>query len=275
MVGLGSPISLILREPLETIMADLHHRWQLAWITGGSSGIGLELAKRLAAGGAKVVVSARSEERLKAACRDVSGLIPLPLDVADGAAVRAAVDRIVAEHGVPDLVVLNAGLWRQFDMREGMDPADSIASMEVNYFGQVHAIAALLPHFMQRKSGHFALMASVAGYRGLPRASAYGPSKAATISLGETMRAELSGTGIDVSVINPGFVDTPMTSENEFPMPFIISADKAADLIFRGLLRRKFEIAFPWQMVAILKLARVLPYWFYFWLIRRSGGPGA
>jgi NAD(P)-dependent dehydrogenase (short-subunit alcohol dehydrogenase family) len=248
-------------------------RWPLVWITGASSGIGLAVAERLARTGSRVILSARSAERLEDLSREEARFVGLPLDVTDERAVRDTVARIVAEHGVPDLVILNAGLWTPYDMaKDGIAPDDHIASMRVNYYGQVFPIAALLPHFKERTRGHFALMASVAGYRGLPRAGAYGPSKAAAIALAETMRAELTPLGIDVSVINPGFVETPMTAANDFPMPFLMTTEKAADAIVRGLAKRKFEVAFPWQMVAILKIARVLPYRLYFGLIRRFGG---
>jgi len=248
-------------------------RWPLVWITGASSGIGLAVAGLLAQTGSKIILSARSAERLEDLSREQPMFVGLPLDVTDDAAVRDTVTRIVAEHGVPDLVILNAGLWRPYNMaKDGIVPDDHIESMRVNYFGQMFPVAALLPHFKARGGGHFALMASVAGYRGLPRAGAYGPSKAATIALAETMRAELAPLGIDVSVINPGFVETPMTATNDFPMPFLMTTDEAAAAIVRGLGKQRFEVAFPWQMVTILKIARILPYRLYFWLIRRFGG---
>ena len=124
-----------------------------------------------------------------------------------------------------------------------------------------------------RRAGHIALVSSVAGYRGLPKAAYYAPSKAAAISLAEVLQCELPRHGVKVSIINPGFVETPMTAVNDFPMPYLIKADDAARRIIRGLEKGKFEIAFPWQMVAMLKLTRILPYRAYFWLVRNFVAP--
>ncbi|MGI9570889.1 MAG: SDR family NAD(P)-dependent oxidoreductase, partial [Desulfobulbia bacterium] len=115
---------------------------------------------------------------------------------------------------------------------------------------------------------HLALISSVAGYRGLPRSLAYGPSKAALINFSESVRPDLEKFNIGLTVINPGFVDTEMTRRNDFPMPWIMTPEKACNLIIKGLKKGKFEIAFPWQMVALLKFARILPYPLYFWFIR-------
>ena len=127
----------------------------------------------------------------------------------------------------------------------------------------------LIPAMANAGRGQLALVASVAGYRGLPKAAAYAPSKAAVISLAEVLRLELAGRGITVSLVNPGFVETPMTSVNKFPMPFIIKADDAADRIISGLARGKFEIAFPWQLVTMLKLLRMMPNALYLRLATR------
>ena len=142
-------------------------------------------------------------------------------------------------------------------------------SMTVNYGGIVNALEPLIPAMLANGRGHIALVASVAGYRGLPKAAAYAPSKAAVISLAEVLRLELASRGITVSLINPGFVETPMTSVNAFKMPYIIKADDAAARIIRGLERGAFEIAFPWQLVTMLKLLRILPNKLYLPIARR------
>jgi short-subunit dehydrogenase len=241
--------------------------WRTAWITGASSGIGRELAKVLAARGVKVAASARSADKLADLARAQKGVAPLPLDVLDAPAVAEAVRSIEGTLGPIDLAVLNAGIWEPMSARN-FSAAKAAHSMAVNYMGLVNGIEALLPRMLERRSGHIALMASLAGYRGLGKAAAYGPSKAAAINLAESMRINLEGSGVVVSVINPGFVETPMTADNTFPMPFIVPVDAAVRRIVRGLEKGKFEITFPWQLAAMMKVARVMPYGMFFWYMR-------
>ena len=241
--------------------------WQVAWVTGASSGIGREVALQLAARGAKVAISARSTDKLAEIARGNSACHVYPLDVTDQAATSATVAAIERDLGAIDLAVLNAGTWEPAKVKD-LKPEAVAHAMAVNYQGVVNGIAALLPSMIARQSGHLGLVASVAGYRGLPRAGGYGPTKAALINLAETLAGELPAQGVSVSLINPGFVATPMTAGNTFPMPFMVQADDAARRIVRGLERGRFEIAFPWQLVALLKLARVLPYPLYFWIVR-------
>ncbi len=248
-------------------MGSLPERWKLCWIIGASTGIGRALAERLAVGGCKVIISARSADTLAEVAARHAATVPLPLDVTSQADVAAAVKTVVAEHGVPDLVVVNAGLWQPMGA-DDFDADKCVQSMRVNYFGPAYVAEAIVPHLKTKPGSHFAITASVAGYRGLPKAAAYGPSKAAAITMAEVLHADLARHGVSVSVINPGFVDTPMTRVNDFPMPFIISAEKAAEHIVSGLARRKFEIAFPWPLVTMLKLARLMPYWLFFWYVR-------
>ena len=173
--------------------------------------------------------------------------------------------------GPIDLAVLNAGVWDP--MSATTFNAERIAAtLSVNYTGIVNALEPLLREMIGRRGGHLALVASIAGYRGLPNAVAYAPSKAAVISLAEVLRIDLARHDVTVSLINPGFVETPMTSVNHFPMPFILTAGDAADRILAGLEKRRFEIAFPWQLVSVLKLLRVLPYPIYYALVRRLAG---
>ena len=246
--------------------------WRIAWITGASSGIGRDLALQLARAGVKVAASARSADALTALAAQHRGIVPFPLDVTDAVAVAAAVKAIEASVGPIDLAILNAGVWLPMGARDfnGQKAADSMA---VNYFGITNAIDALMPLMIARRSGHLAFVSSVAGYRGLPKSAAYSPSKAAVISLAETLKPDLAAHGVKVSVINPGFVETPMTSVNKFPMPFMIKSDDAAARIIAGLQAGKFEIAFPWQLVSVLKLARILPYSLYFWYVRTFLSP--
>ncbi len=242
--------------------------WKHAWITGASSGIGAEIAVGLAEAGTSVSASARSGEKLEALHKRNSGVSALPLDVTDPAAAREAVQAAEAAHGPIDLAILNAGIWQPSDP-DAFDGDAAARSMEVNYLGVTHALAALLPGMKARGHGHIAVVASVAGYRGLPKGAYYAPTKSALICLCEALRPELEAQGIKLQVINPGFVKTPMTSVNTFPMPFLMEVEDAVSAIMRGLTSSKFEIAFPWQLVALLKLLRILPYGLYFWLMRR------
>jgi short-subunit dehydrogenase len=152
---------------------------------------------------------------------------------------------------------------------EAYDVGRAADSMSVNYLGIVNALGALMPAMLAAGRGHIALVGSIAGYRGLPKAAAYAPSKAAVISLAEVLRLELAPKGIIVSIVNPGFVDTPMTAVNEFPMPYIMKPNDAADRILRNLERGRFEIAFPWQLVSVLKILRMMPNALYLRLAAR------
>jgi short-subunit dehydrogenase len=248
--------------------SDISRPWRTAWITGASTGIGRELAVKLARDGIRVAASARSADRLDELAGSQPGIVPVPVDVADRAAVVAAHRHVLATIGSVDLAVLNAGVWYPMAASD-YDAERAAQSMTVNYLGIAHALEPLIPSMIAAGKGHLALVASVAGYRGLPKASAYAPSKAAVISLAEVLRLELSRHGITVSLVNPGFVETPMTAVNQFPMPYIIKAEDAADRILKGLARGKFEIAFPWQLVTMLKLLRLMPNSLYLRLARR------
>lgn len=241
--------------------------WKTVWITGASSGIGRDMALKLAREGMQVVASARSESALGELAAQNANIIPHRVDVTDLDGMRACVAHIQRTVGPIDLAILNAGIWQALGAK-AFDAEIVAQSMDVNYTGIVNALDALLPDMIANKRGHVALVSSVAGYRGLPKAIAYAPSKAAVISLAETLRHELDRLGVKISVINPGFVDTPMTRVNEFPMPFIITSDDAAQRIITGLKKGKYEIAFPWQTNLMMKVIRLLPNWLFFWATR-------
>lgn len=238
-------------------------RWRTAWITGASTGVGRALAVALVQRGVKVAASARSADKLAGLAHAYPGIAPLPLDVTDAEGMAQAVRSIAGTLGPIDLAVLNAGVWEAMTARN-FSAAKAARSMAVNYQGVVNGIEAVLPHMLERGQGHIAVTASVAGYRGVGPTAAYGPAKAAVINLAETLRNDLAARGIEVSVINPGYVDTPMTRVNKFPMPFIVSAEDAAQRILRGLEKGKFEVAFPWQLVALMKLGRLMPNGLFF-----------
>ncbi len=238
--------------------------WKVAWITGASTGIGREMALQLAARGVVVAASARSNDKLASLGPNIRSY---PLDVTDRAAVLATISSVERDLGPIDLAVFAAGTYTPVNV-ESLDPAIFETAMATNYLGVVNALAGLLPKMVTRRCGHVAWIASVAGYVGLPKAAAYGPSKAALINLAESLKPELDMRGVTLSIINPGFVETPLTAQNDFYMPFLMKAPEAAKLSIDGLARRRFEIAYPLRFVMIMKLARLLPYALFFRMIQ-------
>lgn len=259
---------------------------KIVWITGAGSGLGRALAVRAAARGATVAASARTVAALESLARETGGrVVPFPLDVADRDATARTVAAIESELGPVATAVLNAGTHIPMGLRDfNADAAGRLIA--VNYMGVVHGLEALLPRMLARGAagketagkegnkpvGRIAVVASVAGYRGLPTAAAYGPTKAALINLCESLHTECRRAGIVLQVVNPGFVDTPLTARNPFPMPDLMTADAAAECMWRGLESDRFEIAFPPRFVAALKLARLLPHRLYFALTRKITG---
>jgi short-subunit dehydrogenase len=240
------------------------------WITGASMGIGESLARRLAQDGAEVVASARSAERLAALAGGSGGrIVAWPVDITDRAAVCRAVERIEAERGPIDVAVLNAGTHQPVSAAE-FTARGLHDLMEINVMGTAACLEALMPRMIARGRGRIAVVASVAGYRGLPTSAYYGATKAALINLTESLKFDLDRAGVTIQLIDPGFVRTPLTDRNEFPMPFLVSAELAADRIAAGLRSNRFEIAFPRLFVWILKVLRSLPYALYFPLVGRG-----
>jgi NAD(P)-dependent dehydrogenase (short-subunit alcohol dehydrogenase family) len=240
--------------------------WKIVWITGASTGIGREMALQLAAQGVVVAASARRAELLTGLHPNIR---PYPVDVTDVSAVAQTIAIIEKDVGPIDVGIMAAGAY-QAVTTDDIDPKVFARLMTVNYLGVVNGLAGLVPPMRLRGGGHIAWVASVAGYRGLPKAAAYGPSKAALINLAECLKLELQREGILISVINPGFVETPMTKGNDFPMPFLMHPKDAAARTIAGLAKGKFEVAYPSRFVAILKIMRVLPYWLYFRLISEA-----
>lgn len=245
---------------------------RIAWITGASSGIGKALALRMARDGWRVAITARSASMLAevaAEARPLAGmLLPCPADVTDRAGMADILRRIEDEMGSVDLAVLNAGSHREV-AAAAFDADDFRALMELNFLGAVNGLEALLPGMLARGSGRIALVGSVAGYTGLPTAAAYGASKAALINMAEALRPELAAAGVTLQIVNPGFVRTPLTDRNSFPMPFLMEPDAAADAFWQGLQTDRFEIVFPRRLAWLLKTLRLLPYPLYFGLTRR------
>ncbi len=241
------------------------------WITGASSGIGRAVALRYARNGAVVAASARSAEALAAlaAAPEAGGRIrPYAVDVTDRAATIALVARIEAELGPIELAILNAGTHEAVDARH-FDAAVFDRLIAVNLVGTVNGLAAILPRMVERRGGHLAIVASVAGYGGLPTAAAYGATKAAMINLAEALKFDLDPVGVRVSLVNPGFVRTPLTDKNPFHMPALMEVDDAAAAMVRGLAGGGFEVSFPRRFTWTMKLLSLLPYRLYFPLLAR------
>jgi short-subunit dehydrogenase len=233
------------------------------WITGGGSGIGKALALSFAADGWDVVISGRTEIRLREVQKLSSKIRVIVCDITKEIEIQTAQKEI----GPIDVAILNAGDYNP-------EPTSKISIkshqdiFDVNYFGTLKCIKAIMPG-MKEKGGRLAIVASLAGYRGLPNASAYGPSKAALIQLAESLYAELQNTPIKIQLINPGFVKSTLTEKNDFEMPFLMKAEDAAKKIRYGLERDNFEIAFPTPLVRRMKLMRIIPYSWYFYLTRK------
>jgi short-subunit dehydrogenase len=231
-------------------------RGRRTWVVGASSGIGAALAAELAGRGARVAVSARREGAL----RELAGdrMTVAPADVTDLESLRKATAVVTEALGGLDVVVLNAGYWKQMSAAS-FDVDEFRRHVEVNLLGMANALACVLPLLRAQGSGTVVGVASVAGYRGLPGAEGYGATKAAQINLLESLRVGLRRDGVSVQTVCPGFVKTEMTEHNEFPMPFMISAETAAEKIADGIESGSPEIVFPWQMAALMKVARVVP----------------
>lgn len=226
------------------------------WVTGASSGIGAALAHELERRGAQVAISARREDQLKAVA---DGRMHVePVDVTDKDAMIAAAESIRTALGGLDVAVFNAGAWDQVKI-DKWDSEVFRKHFDVNLMGLVHGIEAVLPAMLAARSGSIVGVASVAGYRGIPRSEAYGATKAAQINMLESLRADLAPRGVRVQTVCPGFVKTGLTERNDFPMPFIIEAEEAAREIADGIAKDKAEIVFPLPMMLLMKAARLVP----------------
>lgn len=245
-------------------------RGQRVWLVGASSGIGEATAATLHARGAQVLVSARKAEALERFVQQHPGAQAWPLDATDEQAVARTASAILAE-GPLDLVVYCAGHYQAMRATE-IDLADMHRHMTINYSGALNLLAAVLPSMVARGQGHLSLISSVAGFRGLPKSLAYGPTKAALIHLAENLYLDLHPLGIGVSAIHPGFVQTPLTAGNNFAMPALLTPEQAAQAMLHGWARGDFDIHFPRRFTRWMKLLRLLPYRLYFPVVRRFTG---
>ena len=246
----------------------------VALITGASAGLGRGLALRLAADGYGVGLAARREERLVELAREIEAAggraAVLPCDVGRRDAVLDAVARCRAELGEVDLLVANAGVSENtFPDRLEAERVERV--IRINFLGAVYAVEAVLPGMLERDRGHLVGVTSLAGYGGLPLTAAYSASKGALHNFLESLRIDLRATGVDVTVIAPGYVRTAMTEGNEHPMPFLMDLDDAVERMHRAIRLRKRAVRFPWPLATLVWLAQVFPAGLYDWIGSRVG----
>jgi short-subunit dehydrogenase len=245
-------------------------RGKRVWLVGASTGIGRATAELLHSKGAQVIVSARSIKPLQELAVQCAGLQTVQLDATDEAAVSGAAAQLLSS-GPLDVVMYCAGIYQPLRAQE-MKSEIMAQHMQVNYLGAVYVTQAVLPTMLAAKRGHLSYVSSVAGFRGLPKALAYGPTKAAMINMAEALYIDLHDEGLGVSIINPGFVDTPLTSQNTFRMPALITPAQAAIEIVAGWEKGKFEMHFPKRFTAWLKFMRSAPDSLYFKMTRQFTG---
>lgn len=244
----------------------------VAWVTGASSGIGEAVALELAARGWTVAITARRLEQLEEIARRSASLpgrvVAHAGDVTETASMRAVVETIESVHGPVALAFLNAGVAPPTSGNV-LDIEALETALAVNTLGAAKGLAAVLERMTLRGRGQIAVNASVVGYGGLPLAAGYGASKAAAIHLCETLKFDCDRLGIRLQLVNPGFIDTPMTRRNDFPMPFLLGIEEAGKRVVDGFEKGGFEITFPRRLSWTVKLINLLPYPAYFWVIGR------
>jgi NADP-dependent 3-hydroxy acid dehydrogenase YdfG len=240
------------------------------WVIGASSGIGEACAKALLLKGAKVALSSRRVERLNQIAHnaELDQTLVIPLDVTDNTQLQDSYKTILNAWGGIDLLLFVSGMYVPL-RADNFDIKIAEKTIDANLLGPMRAVALVLPEMLKTHSGHIAIVGSVAGYSGLPKALAYGPSKAAIINFCENLYYDLLPTGVGVHMISPGFVATEATAQNDFEMPALISAEVAADEILMGIQKGEFDIHFPKRFSGFLKFLRILPYPIYFWIVRR------
>ena len=236
------------------------------WITGASSGIGKAVAEKFAKEGWKVAVSARRKELLDELAQN-QNIVSFPLDVTNNNQINEVFKNILTEFKDLDICLFSSGTYEPKD-ELSIDPDKIRNVINVNFLGVIDCVKTVEDYFKNKKSGHISIVSSIAGYRGLPNSSGYGPSKAALTNFAESIYFDFKKHNVKVSVVSPGFIKTPLTDKNEFPMPFLRSPEFAADKVYDGLVKtNSFEIDFPKQLTFTLKFLRILPYKIYLFLV--------
>jgi short-subunit dehydrogenase len=246
---------------------------KVVMITGASSGIGRGLALELSRRGARLGLVARRAAALDEIVGEISSrngkALALAADVQDATALRGAADRLRAEFGHIDVLIANAGIGLTADAAE-MQPADLATVFNVNVIGAANSLAAVVPEMVAHGSGQLVVISSLAAYRGLPKSAAYCASKAAVSAFFESVRLDLKGKGIAVTIIHPGFIKTPLTEGRHADMPFLMELHDAVQLIVGAIERRKKSYAFPWQLASIVRLGMIMPNFMYDWIAARN-----
>ena len=239
------------------------------WITGASSGIGKALAEKFASEGWKVAISARRKEILDNMAKN-ENIFSYPLDVTNQIQISDVFSKIINDFGNLDLCVFSSGTYDP-KLEQEINIKQNKFVMETNFFGVLYCVKSVERYFKDKKNGHISIVSSIAAYRGLPNSSGYGPSKAALTNLTESLYFDFKKYNVRISLVSPGFIKTPLTDKNEFPMPFIKSPEFAAEKMFKGLTKTKaFEIHFPKALTLLLKFLRILPYKIYLFLVDKG-----
>ncbi len=233
------------------------------WLVGASDGIGAALAKKFLSEGVDLYVSSRRKEKLMEVIGDFKNATILPLDVTDLEAAQEAINQIPKL----DLVIFMAADYSPMKSDQ-LDAKRAGQIVDVNLKGAINISAVSIDKFLKQKNGHLSLVASIAGLVGLPESSVYGATKAALINLGESLAHDLKPRGLDISIINPGFVKTRLTEKNQFEMPFIMTAEEAAEAIFKGYGTGKFSITFPFIFSLFFRTIRIMPYSLHFKMMK-------
>jgi NAD(P)-dependent dehydrogenase (short-subunit alcohol dehydrogenase family) len=241
----------------------------VAWVTGAGTGIGRGIAKRLAEDGWRVAISARTARDLDSLVMEAPDRIAaFQLDVTDAKAADATGRAIEASFGPVDLAILNAGSYFP-TTAEKFSVENFHRTVDLNLMGTVNCMGPIVPSMVARRRGHIAIMGSQTAFLGMPTAASYGATKAALNSMAEAFKPDFDRYGVTITIINPGFVKTPLTARNTFPMPFLMDLDDALDVIMRGLDQKKFAINFPRRMTLSTKTLAALPGWAKFAITRR------
>ena len=231
---------------------------QRYWIIGASEGLGRALAMMLDARGARLVISARSRDRLEDLAKTLSDPLVVPMDVTE----KASVAQAASEVGQVDGVIYCVGLYQPMTAQEWN--AEAVEAMcAANFTGTVHVLGHVVPAFVSKDAGHIVLIGSLAGFRGLPGAIGYGASKAGLMHLADTLYADLRHSGVKVQLMNPGFIKTRLTEKNDFAMPQLMSAEKAAGIVIRAMESGRFQTSFPAPFAWLFRLRHLVPRWVF------------
>lgn len=245
----------------------IHWNNKTVFITGASSGIGKELALQLSRRGASVGVVARRADLLADIVEEISAqggsAMPLVADVTSAAEIRTAADKFRADLGPIDVLIVNAGIGGKVVHPAQLQPEQFARVIDVNLIGAANSVAAVLPEMCERGSGRLVAISSLSAYRGLPKSGPYCASKAALSIYFESLRLDLKNSGVEVTIIHPGFIKTPLTAGRKAKMPYMMELDDAVAKMIRGIETGKKSFAFPWQLASLVRLGMIMPNWMY------------